>query len=969
MAVGHVGREEGERLGNRVHRVADQYRVLPVVGGAEHLGHQGGLLHLLRHELLQRLAAGAGVKVQGDKGLARDPGEIGRTLDVAAIGQQHMVEVLDEVLRREVRVGHDARRVGPLQGRVAARRHGALEREVAEDAAGSEPGELVAVEEVLPPPGVEVEVADALLGDAPEDELPADLGEPLAAEVEDQRALIDADRLGEAALLPGAAGHVTDEAVVPALEVREADGEPRGEAAEVGVLEQHAGLRGVGAVDGDDLVVVALAAERVGAPDVDVLADEAFGADGGGIGAGLAQRPGGRGVGELGAGGFELVGGQQEPVAGFECRLEIRRLQVLFPALVVTLPLREVGGQARGALQHDPVDPRVARSLAREPGLDGERADALGAIEREPLLALDAAEGLAPALARTGVGLGVQRVPATFGDDRVDDQAVVGRAVEVVGPVKPHHAAVGRGLLPGPLDPDPVLPELEARDAVAGDGPLLEFADLRIMERFDDSLGAVDGGESHGEGGKIIGSGMMNVEIRKAGTRTRIRFFPDFLSSTLFTIGHAELAGRHQLDHYLQTAALAGLLECEPRLCRGVVPAEEAAVGLRGDGVEAAVAGAVVDGVDAQAARIEQGKLLDLDFDAFRDADLGVGAAAGDDDAVALAVHRQAGGPVEDHATALLDGPIVGDDEGVGRRRIPRALPPREPALPAGRDIHRGMELHRVAGTDGLDVGEDRILRMRAPSVAPRCERGVTLRLLQQVGDRVGVIEDAEVEGEAVAGVLEDEAALVLVLVIAAGAVAHDEELHEFAGVAADGAHHACVGHGADGCKRRALGRDLAVKAQRQQHGRGAGAAEGLAVDRHPMRLRHEPGEEGEALGDGEHGVGEQDHVLLLVGGIQHLGEPVGAQQGRGDERARVKAATAAVERGAEEGLAGGVGEIRDALEVAPIGEEGLGEVVLEVEPRLVGVRGHARRGWPRVRVDLRRHGSLEEQQAVDPGR
>ena len=396
-------------------------------------------------------------------------------------------------------VGRDARRRG-LGITVAARGHGALEQQVAEDAAGGEPRELVAVEDVFPPPGVEVQVADALLGDPAQDELAADLGEPLAAQVEDQRRLEHAPT-GTKRAAPTCCRACSRRSCRPsARSARRSARTARRAGTSAGSRSSTPACAALAPWIVMTLPWSRSRRKRVGVPEIDVLADEILRPDGARVGGGLAQRVGGGRVGELGAHGVEFLGGEEQPVGGLERRGEIRGLQVFLPALVVALPLREVGGEARRALQQHPVNPAVAGAARRERGLDGQRADALRPVEREPLLALGRAHRLAAARARAGVGLGVQRENAALGQRRADDDPVVGRAVEVERAGEAHDAAVGGGLFPLPLDPDPVLPNLEARDAVTADGPLAEFADLGIVEGLEDGLGTVDGGGAHGDG-------------------------------------------------------------------------------------------------------------------------------------------------------------------------------------------------------------------------------------------------------------------------------------------------------------------------------------------------------------------------------------------------------------------------------------------------------------------------------------
>jgi len=58
-----------------------------------------------------------------------------------------------------------------------------------------------------------------------------------------------------------------------------------------------------------------------------------------------------------------------------------------------------------------------------------------------------------------------------------EDQPVVVRAVQINVTLKPDDQPAGRGRLPLPLHPDPVLPDLEAGDAVRRDGPLIQFTE------------------------------------------------------------------------------------------------------------------------------------------------------------------------------------------------------------------------------------------------------------------------------------------------------------------------------------------------------------------------------------------------------------------------------------------------------------------------------------------------------------
>jgi len=341
----------------------------------------------------------------------------------------------------------------------------------------------------------------ALGGDALEDELAAERREPLAAEIEDEGAVPGRDGLHEPALVGGAPAEVRPKAVLPMVAEGDAQGEAGGEAAEGLVLPQHAGLGGDRAVEGEHLVVVALAAERIGAPEIHVLADQALWVHGAGvIGAG-AQLSHGVRVGELAAHGVELGGVDQEAIGRLEGGSELRRLQVLGPALVVAVPLLEVRSEAPRMHQPEPQQPAGTRARPRRVDLDGERADGLRAGEIDPFLAPEGAGRLARAAARAGIGLGHDRDARLLGQVDADDEPLEVGAVEIlVLPVHVHHESIGRRPLPLERMKRPAA-RLGQTDALrCGEGPFGELAQVRVEKRLKDRFRAVDGREVHGEG-------------------------------------------------------------------------------------------------------------------------------------------------------------------------------------------------------------------------------------------------------------------------------------------------------------------------------------------------------------------------------------------------------------------------------------------------------------------------------------
>ena len=137
-----------------------------------------------------------------------------------------------QVGQRQVGVGRDAGLLRLGIGRPGDG-HGPLQHEVGIHAAGHEPGGLVAPKDIRIPPGVVVVGALALLGEAAQNELPAVVGEPLAAQVEDQGAVIHHKAGHEGAVLPLAARQPTEKGGVPARAMRQADRIAGGEPAEL----------------------------------------------------------------------------------------------------------------------------------------------------------------------------------------------------------------------------------------------------------------------------------------------------------------------------------------------------------------------------------------------------------------------------------------------------------------------------------------------------------------------------------------------------------------------------------------------------------------------------------------------------------------------------------------------------------------------------------------------------------------
>jgi hypothetical protein len=176
----------------------------------------------------------------------------------------------------------------------------------------------------------------------------------------------------ESALVPIAAAQVREENVIPVVAVREAEGVAGGEPAERLVLPEQAGLRGERAVQHDLLAHVALAAEDIEVPEIDVLADERLGRRAPGLLRQLPQFARRGRVGELPAHLLQLFRVHHQAVGWLEGRLKLCRLQVLFPALVVAGPLLEMEGQARGALQAEPHQPARTGDRVRVAHLDRE---------------------------------------------------------------------------------------------------------------------------------------------------------------------------------------------------------------------------------------------------------------------------------------------------------------------------------------------------------------------------------------------------------------------------------------------------------------------------------------------------------------------------------------------------------------------------------------------------------------------
>jgi hypothetical protein len=86
-----------------------------------------------------------------------------------------------------------------------------------------------------------------------------------------------------------------------------------------------------------------------------------------------------------------------------------------------------------------------------------------------------------------------------------------------------------------------------------------------------------------------------------------------------------------------------------------------------------------------------------------------------------------------------------------------------------------------------------------------------------------------------------------------------------------------------------AAGTSRASRSGDEQRG-GAGPLELLAQDGDPVGIRQQPGEQRDAFADGHDAVAGEDHLLAVVGGVEHFREPAGLEQGGG---ARIRAAPA----------------------------------------------------------------------------
>lgn len=134
--------------------------------------------------------------------------QIAGPFERAAVGLDDAFEIVDRIAKGKVRVGLNA---GPL----------ALQHEIGVHPARVEIGELVAVEDVLVPPGDVVDRADPFLGKTPHEIAPACLGENLARQIQDHGDVLSRVRPAKRPILPGAAGQDRHESGVPVFAHRQ----------------------------------------------------------------------------------------------------------------------------------------------------------------------------------------------------------------------------------------------------------------------------------------------------------------------------------------------------------------------------------------------------------------------------------------------------------------------------------------------------------------------------------------------------------------------------------------------------------------------------------------------------------------------------------------------------------------------------------------------------------------------------
>ena len=220
-----------------------------------------------------------------------------------------------------------------------------------------------------------------------------------------------------------------EENVVPVVAVHEAQRKTRSEPAEFPVPPQHASLRGKRPVQHDLLSHVAFAAENVEIPKIDIFTNEFLGTHPPRLLGELAELARGGRLGKIAAHGCDFLRIDHQPVGRGEGRLELRRLKISLPALVIAGPLGEMRGQPRGALQTKPHQQAGTGHRMRVPHFDGERENFPGPVEFQPLLVARGATGPARAGARPNVGLGRDAGHAVLGQVEAGEQPVVTRTI------------------------------------------------------------------------------------------------------------------------------------------------------------------------------------------------------------------------------------------------------------------------------------------------------------------------------------------------------------------------------------------------------------------------------------------------------------------------------------------------------------------------------------------------------------
>ena len=219
--------------------IADRYDITLLIGADDGLAKIAATPHGLRDKFAQRSIQRAAVVVKAESRIAADAAEIHRPLDVAAVGQNAAFQVFAKFGIGDVHVGAHPR---PVTLHHAEREH----------ATGGEPGELIAVKNVIMLPGVELDGADGFLRQSAQKEVTPEVGEAFTRQIENAGDFVGAQALHETAVLEGAAGKTAYKTIVPIVAHTDAQGVARSQAQQTLVFQKMSGNGGIETVIEDE---------------------------------------------------------------------------------------------------------------------------------------------------------------------------------------------------------------------------------------------------------------------------------------------------------------------------------------------------------------------------------------------------------------------------------------------------------------------------------------------------------------------------------------------------------------------------------------------------------------------------------------------------------------------------------------------------------------------------------------------